>query len=175
MGVHELDIYITLLLINFVHQTNPPKWIVQARDVRQWCNVTSINSSWNFEVMDVHKRVILNAQFVSNLWCWLGNEMMTASCTGYRLAIFQPLIHLLSHLEHVFFANAKEDNWFHFFLAYFQHHTIIQNLVAEWSLQTLFCSMAFHRTTNSIIWWFPVAGCKENPLCFDGKVLFIGT
>ena len=59
MRVHELDIYITLLLINFVHQTNPPKWIVKARDVRQWCNVTCINSSWNFEVMDAHKRVIL--------------------------------------------------------------------------------------------------------------------
>ena len=128
MGVHELEIYVTLLLINFVHQTNPPQGIVHARDVRWWCNVTNISLSWNFEVMDVHKRVILTAQFVSNLWCWLGNEIMTASFTGYRITIFEPLL-----------------------------------------------SMAFHCTTNSITPWFPVASCKENPLCFDGKVLFMGT
>ena len=67
MEVHELDIYITLLLINFVHQTDPPQRIVHTRDVRRWCSVANINSSWNFEVMDVHKRVIFTAQFVSNL------------------------------------------------------------------------------------------------------------
>ena len=175
MVVHELDIYITLLLINFVHQTDPPQRIAHARDVRRWCNVANINSSWNFEVMDVHKRVILTAQFMSNLWCWLGNEMMTASCTGHCLIIFEPLLHLLSHLYQVFFVGAKEDNWFHFFLAYFQHHTIVQNLVVEWSLQTSFCSMRFHRTTNSITRWFPLACCKGNPLSFDGKVLFVVT
>ena len=106
MGVHELDIYIILLLINFVHQTDIPQWIVLARDVRRWCNVTNINSSWNFEVMDVHKQVILTAQFVSNLWCWLGNEMMTASYTGHRITIFETLLHLLSHLDHVFFSSS---------------------------------------------------------------------
>ena len=93
----------------------------------------------------------------------------------YRLTIFEPLLHLLSHLDHVFFVNAKEDYWFHFFLSYFQHHTTVQNLVVEWSLQALFCSMAFHHTTNSITQWFHVARCKENPFCFDGKVLFMGT
>ena len=61
MGVHELDIYITLLLINLVHQTNLPQRIVRARDVRQWCNVANINLSWNFEIMGVHKRIILTA------------------------------------------------------------------------------------------------------------------
>ena len=81
MRVHELDIYITLLFISFVHQTDPPQQIVHTRDVRQWCNVANINWNWNFEVMDVHKRVILNSEFVSNLWCWLVNVLMTASCT----------------------------------------------------------------------------------------------
>ena len=38
--------------------------------------------------------------------------MMTPSCTGYRLTIFKPLIHLFSHFEHVFFVNIKEDNFF---------------------------------------------------------------
>ena len=85
MGMHELDIYITLLLINFVHQTNPPQQIILARDVRRWCIVANSNSSWNSEVMDVHKWVILTAQFASNLWCWLGNEMMTVTCTEYHL------------------------------------------------------------------------------------------
>ena len=61
MGVHELDIYITLLLISFVHQTNPPQRIVHTRDVRRCCNVANFNSNWNFKVMDVHKRVILTA------------------------------------------------------------------------------------------------------------------
>ena len=67
MGVHKLDIYMTLLLINFAHQTDAPQRIVHARDVRRWCNVANINSRWNFEVMNVHKRVILTAQFVSSL------------------------------------------------------------------------------------------------------------
>ena len=127
MGVHKLDIYMTLLLINFAHQTDAPQRIVHARDVRRWCNVANINSRWNFEVMNVYKRVILTAQFVSSLWCRVRNEMMTASCTGYFLTIFEPLLHLLTHLDHVFFVNAKEDYWFYFFLAYFQHHTIVQN------------------------------------------------
>ena len=133
---------------------------VPARDVRQCCNVANINSSWNFEIMGVHKRVILTAQFVSNLWCWLGNEMITASCTRYHLTIFEPLLHLLSHLNHVFLVNAKEDNWFHFFLAYFQHCMVVQNLVVEWSLQTSFCSMAFDRTINSTLlqWKSPLYG-----------------
>ena len=109
-----------------------------------------------------------------SLWCWLRNEMMTPSCTGYRLTIFKPLLNLLSHLDHVFFVNIKEDNWFHFFLAYLQHRTIVQNLVVEWSLWTSFCSMEFHHSTNSITRWFPVASSKENPLCFDGKVHFMG-
>ena len=131
MGVHKLDIYIPLLLINFVHWTNPPQQIVHARDVRRWCNVPNINSSWNFEVLDAHKWVIFTAQFVSNLWCWVWNEMMTASCTGYCLTIFEPPLYLLSHLDHVCYVNTKEDNWFHFFLAYFQHFTIVQNLVVD--------------------------------------------
>ena len=154
MGVHELDIYITLLHINFVHQTDPLQGIVHARDVRQWCNVANINSSWNFEVIDIDKWVILSAQFVSNLWCGLGNEMMTASYTGYGLTIFEPLLHLLSHLNQVFFVNAKEDNGFHFFLAYFQHYTIVQNLVVEWSLQTLFCNcgiLLYHQFHHTVI------------------------
>ena len=33
MEVYELDIYIILLLINFVHQTDPPQQVVHARDV----------------------------------------------------------------------------------------------------------------------------------------------
>ena len=67
MGVHELDMYITLLLINFVHQTDSLQRNVHARDVRRWCNVANINLGWNFEVMDVHKRIILTARFVFNL------------------------------------------------------------------------------------------------------------
>ena len=47
--------------------------------------------------------------------------------------------------------------------------------IVEWSLQTSFCSMVFHCTTNSITRRFLVASCKENRLCFDGKVFFIGT
>ena len=147
VGVHELDIYITLLLINFVHQTHAPQRIVYARDVQRWCSVANINSNWNFKVMDVHKRDIFTVQFMSTLWCWLGNKMMTASCTGYRLTIFEPLLHLLCHLDHVFLVTAKEYNSFHFFLAYFPHCTIVQNLIVEWSLQTSFCSLAFHRTS----------------------------
>ena len=48
-------------------RTDPPQQILHARDVRQCCNVANINSSWNFEVIDVHKQVILTAQFVSKL------------------------------------------------------------------------------------------------------------
>ena len=110
--------------------------------------------------MDVHKRIILIARFVFNLWCSLGNKMMTASCTRYCLTTFEPLLHLLSHLDHVFFVNAKDS--FNFFLAYFLHRAIVQNLVVEGFRQNSFCSMAFHCTTNSITQWFPVACCKEN-------------
>ena len=156
------------------HQLSSPNWPTPTSCTCKRCNVANINSSWNFEVIDLHKRVILTAQFVSNLWCWLGNKMMTASCTGYRLTIFEYLLQILSHLDHVFFVNAKENNWFHFFLTYFQHRTIVQNLVVEWSLQTSFCRMAFHRTTDFITPWFPVVSCKENLLCFYGKVLFRG-
>ena len=115
----------------------------------------NINLSWNFKVMDIHKWVILTVQFVSNLWSWVGNEMTTASCTGYRLTIFEPLLNLLSHLDQVFFVDSKEDNGFHFFLANFQHYTIVQNLVVEWSLQTLFCSHSIspHQWKLCILSW----------------------
>ena len=113
---------------------------------------------------------ILKSLMSTNKSCWLGNEMMPASCTEYHLTIFELLPHFLSHLNQIFFVNTKEDNYSHF-----QHHMIGQNLVVEWSLQTLFYSMAFHCTTNSITWWFPMVSCKENLLCFNGKVLFIRT
>ena len=61
MGVHKLDICITLLLINFVHWTNPPQQIVHARDVRRWCNVPNINSSWNFEVLATNESSSLHS------------------------------------------------------------------------------------------------------------------
>ena len=92
--------------------------------------------------------------------------------TGYRLTIFKPLLHLLSHLDHVFFVNAKKINDF---ISSWHTSSTAWSMVVEWSLQTLFCSMTFHPTTNSITHWFPVATCNENPLCFDGKVLFMGT
>ena len=57
----------------------------------------------------------------------------------------------------------QKDNWFYFFSAYLQHRTIVQN-----------CLLSGF-TTNSITQWFPVASCKENPPCFDGKVLFVET
>ena len=111
-------------------------------------------------------------QFVSNLWSWLGHEVRTAFCTRYHLTIFKPLLHLLSHLDHVFFVNAKKINDF---ISSWHTSSTAWSMVVEWSLQTLFCSMTFHPTTNSITHWFPVATCNENPLCFDGKVLFMGT
>ena len=148
MGVHDSDIYITLLLINFVRQTNPPQGLVHGRDVRRWCNVANINSSWNFEVMDVHKRVILTAQFVSNLWCWLRNEMMAASCTGTVL----PSLNLFSifYLTSIMSSLSMPKKIIGFISSYHTFSTTRQSRI--WLLSGL-CKLyfaAWHFTTPPI-------------------------
>ena len=90
-GVHELDIYITLLLVNFAHQSDPPQ---QAGISKSW--MSTIESSSLHSLCPI----------CDTDW---GMKLRLLLVPGTVLPSSN-LFSIFSHLGHVFFVNAKEDN-----------------------------------------------------------------
>ena len=68
----------------------------------------------------------------------------------------------LTFLSYGFFDDTKSPYWWQLLLAKSKHWFIIKYLIVQRSLQTVFCFMTFHFTTNSVTWWFAMTGGKKN-------------
>ena len=80
MGVHELDIYVTLLLINFVHQTDPPQRILHARNIRWHTKykkkcILSLNLIYGRARFNLVSSLSKDLVF-ERFWIWLAGKIL---------------------------------------------------------------------------------------------------